>query len=75
MTKSQLLKELEPYDDNIEIDIVVSILNCDCRMTRNRYCYCKYDDENKYIEGISEFTQYNKKTKKQEVTGLSIRGG
>lgn len=74
MKIKELIEELKGYDQELDIDLVVSVPpNCDCRK-RGNYCYCSYRDEHYYSLSVSERTVYNRKTKKHDIVGISIQG-
>ena len=70
MKVSDLKKQLESCDPNMEIDVVVSITEHYCGA--DGYCYCTAEDKHFDVNGISKQTVYDKKTKKQKVVGFSI---
>jgi hypothetical protein len=72
MKVSDLIKELQSCDPNMDIDVVVSITEHYCGP--NSYCYCSAEDKHCYITGVSKRTEYDKKGRKQIVNGYSIIG-
>lgn len=73
MTTKELIKLLSEYPDDTEVQFVASYKDsCDCRA--DQYCYYSYNDHYYYIHGVSERTEYDKKTKKQKIIGVCIIG-
>ena len=70
MKVSDLIKELQSCDPTLDIDVVVSITEHKCGP--NSYCYCSSEDKQFEIGGIMRNVTYDKKSKKQIVTALSI---
>jgi hypothetical protein len=53
MTKAELLKELEKYPDDIEVEVQYSFLNCTCENNEG-FCYCGYQDERRSFQVVHE---------------------
>jgi len=68
----ELQKQLAECDPNMDIDIVVSITEHCCGP--DSYCYCGAEDRHFDITGISRRTEYDKKGRKQIVSGYSMIG-
>lgn len=70
MKVSDLKKQLDTCDPNMEIDVVVSVTEHHCQP--DGYCYCSAEDTHFDVSGISKNTQYDNKTKKQTIVSFSI---
>ena len=71
MKVKEIIEELSGLDPELEVSVHTRIREeCSCPEWQE-YCYCdSYRDETLYIGNISKETEYNKKKKKQIVTGI-----
>ena len=72
MKIKELIQELNKYDGELEIGFVASYIDHSCSC--GDYCYCTSDDHVFYFYSVDKEEVYNKKTKKQELKRVLIRG-
>ena len=72
MKVSELIAKLSEYDGELDVNVVISIppssADCQCE----DYCYCSYSEVERDVCGVSERTCYNPKSRKHNVTGLTL---
>jgi len=52
MKVSDLIKKLSHYDNNIDVGMMVSYVECNCT-NDDEYCYCSSHEHDFYISSIS----------------------
>jgi hypothetical protein len=72
MKIKKLIQELSKYDGELDVDYVASYI--DHRCSCDDYCYCTSEDHVHLIYSVDKEEVYNKKTKKQELKRVLIRG-
>ena len=72
MKIKELIRELNKYDGELEVGFVSSFTDHTCY--ENDYCYCTSEDHAFYFYSVDKEEVYNKKTKKQELKRVLIRG-
>lgn len=71
MKIKELIQELNKYDGELDVDFVASYTQHTCD---GGYCYCNSEDHVFNPYSVNEEEVYNKKTKKQELKRVLIRG-
>jgi len=71
MTVGKLKQLLGQYDENLEVGLVVSYTEHDCG---SEECYCVTEDHTYSISALNKEEVFDKKTKKQKLTKILIRG-
>jgi len=72
MKIKELIQELNKYDGELEVGFVSSFTEHCCN--GGEYCYCNSEDHTFYFYSVDKEEVYNKKTKKQELKRVLIRG-
>lgn len=74
MKIGELKDLLVGYSDDLEIGFISSFNDCNGCCNEDGRCYCTSEDHEFYITDMAKHVVYNKKTKKQELVGIMIRG-
>ena len=75
MKIKELIQELNKYDGELEVGFVSSFTeHGPCCGEPDGYCYCDSEDHTFYFYSVDREEVYNKKTKKQELKRVLIRG-
>lgn len=70
----KLISELKEYDQELPIEMKVTPPHYCCGGSGDNYCYADGDDYDFTSLSVNEEKVYNKKSKKQELKKIWIRG-